>query len=123
MENDMLSIKLGAPPPALDSWGTVADLGSTIIEGDVLAFGHIHFGTPTAPVSAGYFACTKGQFDMVYPFTEHATVIEGECVLRNGNTGESVHYRAGDSWFIEKGTPISWHILTDRLTKHYLAVA
>ncbi|QCP54270.1 DUF861 domain-containing protein [Trinickia violacea] len=118
----MHSIKLGTFPHELDAWGTVADLGSTIVEGDVKAFGKVHYGTPASPVSAGYFACTKGKFNMTYPFTEQATVLEGECVLRNENTGEAVHYTVGDSWFIEKGTPIAWEILSDRFTKHYFAV-
>jgi uncharacterized cupin superfamily protein len=119
----MHSIKLGAKPPALEPWGTVADLGATIIEGDVLVFGLTHHGDEHTPVSAGYFACTKGKFDMTYPFDEHATVIDGECTLTRRDTGQSVHYKAGDSWFIEKGAPISWHILSDTFTKHYLAVA
>lgn len=118
----MLSIKAGTPIPELESWGTVADLGSTITEGEVLAFGKITSGTPTSPVSAGYFACTKGAFNMEYPFTEQAIVLEGECLLTNRATGESVHYKAGDAWFVEKGTPISWKILTDRFVKHYLAI-
>jgi uncharacterized cupin superfamily protein len=118
----MHSIKLGNPPPELAPWGTVADLGSTIIEGEVLAHGRVHFGTPTAPMSAGYFSCTKGKFDMEYPFHEHATVVEGEVTLRNRITGEAVRYKAGDSWFIEKGTPISWEVHSERFAKHYFAV-
>ncbi|WP_233849500.1 cupin domain-containing protein [Paraburkholderia sp. HD33-4] len=119
----MMAIKAGAPIPELESWGTVADLGSTITEGEVLAFGKVSFGTPTSSVSAGYFACTKGKFDMDYPFTEQAVVLEGECVLLNRETGHSVHYKAGDAWFVEKGAPISWQILSERFVKHYLAVA
>ncbi|WP_179402483.1 cupin domain-containing protein [Burkholderia guangdongensis] len=119
----MHSIKAGAALPQLDSWGTVADLGSTITEGEAKASGHVHFGTPTSPVSAGYFACTKGKFEMVYPFSEHATVVEGECTLLNRTTGEAVHYKAGDGWFIEKGTPIAWDIQSERFVKHYMAVA
>lgn len=118
----MLGIKKGTAVPHLDAWGTVADLGSTITEGEVKAFGHVHFGTPTSPVSAGYFACTKGRFEMVYPFSEHATVIEGECELLNRDTGKAIRYQAGDAWFIEKGTLISWHVISERFVKHYMAV-
>jgi uncharacterized cupin superfamily protein len=122
-EQGMFSIKQGQIPGELDSCGTVADLGSEILEGEVKAFGKLTHGTPDAPVSAGFFACTKGRFRMVYPFTEHATVVEGSCTLLNSSTGESVTYSAGDSWFIEKGTPIEWHVLSERFMKHYLAVA
>lgn len=117
----MHSIHAGSVPSDLAPWGTVSDLGSTIVEGELNAFGKIHFGTPTSPLSAGYFACTQGKFTMTYPFNEHATVIEGECVLRDQNTGATVHFKPGDSWFIEKGTPVAWEIVTDRFVKHYFA--
>ncbi|MEP7351467.1 MAG: hypothetical protein ABI668_16185, partial [Sphingorhabdus sp.] len=63
--------------PELDSWGTVADLGSEIVDGDGRCFGKMIFGTPDAPLSCGYFAAVKGSFRMTYPFNEHAVVVEG----------------------------------------------
>jgi uncharacterized cupin superfamily protein len=118
----MKGIKLGAALPELESWGTVANLGSSLIQGEANAQGLVHFGTPTSPQSAGYFACTKGKFDMEYPFHEHATVLEGEVTLSNRKTGESIHFKSGDSWFIEKGTQISWDVHSERFVKHYFAV-
>lgn len=109
--------------PALDAWGTVADLGSTILEGEGAAAGKFTHGTPEAPVSAGYFSVTKSVFKMVYPFTEHALLLEGEVTLKNETTGESVTYKAGDGWMIEKGTPVLWTVHTPRLVKHYVAIA
>lgn len=117
----MFSIKQGSKPLALDAWGTVADLGSEILEGEVKAFGKITFGAPDSPISAGYFSCTQGKFRMLYPFNEHATVIEGSVTLVNEATGVAVSYAPGDSWFIEKGTPILWHVSSDTFTKHYMA--
>ena len=118
----MTPIKLGKMPEALDPWGTVAKLGSEILEGEVHAFGKMVFGAPDAAVSCGYFSCTKGKFRMVYPFHEHATVVQGIATLTNEVTGKSVTYSAGDSWFIEKGTPILWEIESDSFTKNYFAV-
>ena len=109
--------------PSLDSWGTVADLGSEILEGDCLALGKMVFGAPTDPVSSAYFGATRGVFRMTYPFTEHAVVLEGELTLTNEATGESRTYRPGEGWFVEKGTPVLWTITTDRFVKHYVAVA
>jgi uncharacterized cupin superfamily protein len=43
----------------LDAWGTVADLGSEILEGEVKAFGKMTFGAPTDPVSSAYFGTTQ----------------------------------------------------------------
>ena len=118
----MLALKSSLIPD-LDAWGTVADLGSVIVEGEGKASGKFTHGTPEAPVSAGYFGVTKSVFKMVYPFTEHAVVLEGEVTLKNETTGETVTYKAGDGWTIEKGTPILWTVHTPRLVKHYLAVA
>lgn len=74
---------------ALDAWGTVADLGSTILEGEVKAFGKMTFGAPTDPVSSAYFGATQGKFRMEYPFNEQATVVTGEVILTEEATGNS----------------------------------
>ncbi|KAF1027155.1 MAG: hypothetical protein GAK40_01121 [Burkholderia plantarii] len=109
--------------PELDAWGSVTDLGATLLAGDGLISGRMTFGEPTSAVSAGYFACTQGKFEMVYPFDEQALVVEGEATLRDARTGVAVRYRAGDGWFVEKGTPVIWEIHSARFVKHYLAVA
>jgi uncharacterized cupin superfamily protein len=119
----MYSIKPDENVPDMEELGTVADLGATILEGEAKVSGLLTHGSPTSPVSAGWFGCTRGRFDMVYPFTEQATVVTGEVTLRNGLTGEAVRYRAGDSWFVQKGTPVTWEIHTARFVKHYFAVA
>ncbi|WP_392664478.1 cupin domain-containing protein [Amaricoccus sp. B4] len=109
--------------PALDSWGTVADLGSEILEGECAALGKMVFGAPADPVSCAYFGATRGVFRMTYPFNEHAVVVEGEVTLKNEATGESRTYGPGEGWFVEKGTPVLWTVKTDRFVKNYLAVA
>ncbi|HEX7391092.1 MAG TPA: cupin domain-containing protein [Acidiphilium sp.] len=118
----MLALKSGAIP-ALAPWGSITDLGSESLDGDVKAFGAITHGTPDAPLSAGYFGCTQGAFRMVYPFTEHAVVLEGEVTLLNEATGDAVTYKPGDAWMIEKGTPVRWTIHTPHFVKHYMAAA
>ena len=106
----------------LDAWGTVADLGSEILEGEVKAFGKMTFGAPTDPVSSAYFGTTHGKFRMVYPFTEQATVVTGEVVLTDEGTGQSTRYKAGDSWFVTKGTAVLWEVASESFVKHYFAV-
>ena len=109
--------------PELDSWGTVADLGSEILEGDCQALGMMVHGAPTDPVSCAYFGATRGRFRMTYPFSEHAVVLEGEVTLTNEATGETRTYGPGGGWFVEKGTPVLWTVRTDRFVKNYLAFA
>lgn len=106
----------------LDAWGTVADLGSEILEGEVNAFGKMTFGAPTDPVSSAYFGTTQGKFRMVYPFAEQATVVTGEVLLTDESTGQTTRYKAGDSWFVTKGTPVLWEVVSDSFVKHYFAV-
>ena len=63
----MIPVKNGEYPAQLDSWGTVANLGSEILEGECIASGKLVHGSPDAPISCGYFGVTRGVFRMVYP--------------------------------------------------------
>ncbi|NCE86229.1 cupin domain-containing protein [Pseudomonas sp. Q1] len=107
---------------ALDAWGSVADLGSQILEDEVRAFGKMTFGAPTDPVSSAYFGTTQGKFRMIYPFAEQATLLTGEVILTDESTGQSARYKAGDSWFVTKGTPVLWEVVSASFVKHYFAV-
>ena len=118
----MTPIKQGTTFTELDALGTVADLGSEILEGEGKAFGRMTFGAPTDALSAGYFAVTKSKFRMVYPFNEQATVVSGEVTLTDEATGKTTTYRTGDSWFVEKGTPVLWDVTSEAFVKHYFAV-
>lgn len=109
--------------PDLDAWGTLADLGSEVLEGEGLAFGKMVSGTPDAPLSCAFFATGKGRFRMTYPFNEHAVVVEGSATLTNERTGEAQTFAPGEAWYVEKGTPVLWEIHSDRFTKNYCAIA
>ncbi|MCE3028086.1 cupin domain-containing protein [Salinicola sp. DM10] len=115
-------IDTGLTTKDLDSIGSVEELGATIEEGDVQAFIKMTLNTPQDAVSAGYFGTTSGRFRMVYPFTEQACLISGEVILTNETTQERIHYKAGDSWLYEKGTPVLWEVVSSEFVKHYLAV-
>ncbi|WP_438284338.1 cupin domain-containing protein [Pseudomonas alabamensis] len=115
--------KHGIQLSELDAWGSVADLGSEILEGEVKAFGKMTYGGPDDPVSSAYFGTTRGTFRMVYPFNEQAVVVTGEVQLTDESTGQVTRYKAGDAWFVTKGTPVRWEILSESFVKHYFAVA
>ncbi len=115
----MNSFKLNQPIPQLQPIGSVSVLGATPGAGDPQAGLNMVFGTPTDKLSCGIFSATKGTFTMIYPFTEHATVLEGEVALTVN--GETTHYHKGDSWFVEQGTAVEWEVLTDRFVKNYFA--
>jgi len=106
----------------LDSWGSVTDLGSEILAGEVNAYGRMTHGAPTDPISAAYFGTNQGKFRMTYPFSEQATVLTGEVLLTDESTGVTTRFKAGDSWFVEKGTPVVWDVVSEAgFVKHYLA--
>lgn len=100
----LTTIKHNVQLSELDAWGTVADLGSEILAGEVRAFGKMTFGAPTDPVSSAYFGTTQGKFRMVYPFAEQATVVSTTSPLT-------------------KGTPVLWEVVSEYFVKHYFAVA
>ncbi|MHC3973417.1 cupin domain-containing protein, partial [Pseudomonas aeruginosa] len=54
---------------------------------------------------------------------EQATVVSGEVRLTDESTGQSTLYKAGDSWFVSKGTPVLWEVADGGFVKHYYAVA
>jgi uncharacterized cupin superfamily protein len=118
----MKPLLLNHPLPELMNIGSVSNLGSTIIDGDPQAGVAMIYGQPGDNLTCGLFSCTRGVFRMEYPFAEHATVLEGSVRLTNERTGDSVEYQQGDSWFVEKNTPVHWEITSDRFVKHYLAV-
>lgn len=119
----LTAIQQGIALDQLDAWGTVADLGSEILEGEVRCFGKMTAGAPTDAVSAAYFGTTKGKFRMTYPFNEQATVVTGEVILTDESSGQKTHFKAGDTWFVTKGTPVLWEVVSDSFIKHYYAVA
>jgi uncharacterized protein len=120
----LTAIQQGTQLSDLEAWGKLSDLGAQILEGgDIGAFGKMTHGAPTDAVSAAYFGTNQGKFRLVYPFSEQATVVQGEVRLTDESTGETRTFKAGDSWFVTKGTSTVWEVLSDGFVKHYLAFA
>lgn len=118
----MIPFKLNMDRVALDDWGTPENIGAQTLDGSVRVSGKIVFGTLEAPVSGGLYSATRGRYRVVYPFDEHATLLDGELLITDEKTGDSVLYRAGDSWIIAAGTPVVWEVRSDSIRKSYLAV-
>ncbi len=117
----MQKIKTNITLQELDSWGTVVDLGSELLEGTGKAYGQFTLGNPELPVSGGYFGVEKSIFRMTYPFNEQATIVTGSITLTNEATGEKWTFNQGDSWIVEKGTTVLWEVNSDFFVKHYLS--
>ena len=105
----------------LDSWGTPEDIGATTVAGPIAVSGKFLIGGPDKPVFGGLYAATKGAYRVVYPFHEHATLIDGELAITDEASGETTVYGPGDSWIIAKGTAVTWDIRSARIRKSYVA--
>ena len=116
----MLPLLLNAPIPELKPWGTPESLRGTTLEGEVRISGLAILGDGRSELSAGWFAASRGRYRLVYPFHEHATLVEGELALTSEATGQTVLFGPGDSWVIAKGEAVVWDIRGDRAVKHYL---
>lgn len=77
----MHAFKLKHPVPELQPIGSVSLLGATPTVGDPQVAGAMIYGEPQDAFTCGLFSSTEGSFTMTYPFTEHATVLEGEVEL------------------------------------------
>jgi uncharacterized cupin superfamily protein len=118
----MIPFKLDMTATPLDDWGTPEDIGAQTLDGAVKVAGKIVFGSLDAPVSGGLYAATRGRYRVVYPFDEHATLIDGELAITDEASGETVVYGPGDAWIIAAGTAVVWDIRSDAIRKSYLAV-
>lgn len=115
----MLKIKKNMTLDELESWGSIVDFGSELIEGEAKVFGEFTVGNPDIPINGGYFGVTKGIYRMKYPFSEQATIVTGQITLTDEKTGEKWILKEGDSWVVEKDTELLWEVNTDFFIKHY----
>ncbi|OCO98836.1 MULTISPECIES: cupin domain-containing protein [unclassified Ensifer] len=105
----------------LADWGKPEDIGAVTVEGDVRVAGRFDLGSPQSEVFGGVFVATRGQYRLVYAFHEHATLLSGRLELTDEITGQTISCDPGDSWIIAKGTPVLWTIVSDRISKSYVA--
>ncbi len=117
----MLSFTLDMSREPLDAWGAPEDIGASTLEGPIEVSGKLLFGSFESPVSGGLYAATKGKYRVIYPFHEHATLLDGELALTDESTGQTTVYGPGDSWIIAKGTSMLWDIRSAAIRKSYLA--
>src|SRR5262245_35035029 len=73
-QSDLVEV---SPPGGLKPGDTM--LGGTVLEGVVKISVRIDYAQGN--VTSGIFQATKGKVRIVFPFTEHATVIDGNVTL------------------------------------------
>jgi len=99
--------------------GPPEDLGGTVVSGDPRISARIDYGDGTA--TAGVFQATRGDVLIDFPFTEHATVIEGAVTLTD-ETGQTARLLPGDSYLIQQDSSIFWHVARSFVQKSFFNV-
>jgi uncharacterized cupin superfamily protein len=103
----------------LTDLGPPGNLGGTVLEGDPKISARFDYGDGIA--TAGVFQATRGDVLIDFPFTEHATVIEGEVTLMD-ETGQTATLGPGDSYLIKQDSLIFWHVARPFVQKSFLSV-
>jgi uncharacterized cupin superfamily protein len=101
------------------SLGPPEGLGGKVLEGKPEIFARVDFSANG--MTAGLFMSTRGLIEVTFPFTEHATILEGEVTLTD-QTGQSHFYRPGDSYLIKQGSIIRWDVKGDRVIKSFFNI-
>jgi uncharacterized cupin superfamily protein len=100
----------------LSDLGSPESLGGTVVAGDPRISARIDHAR--GGVLAGVFQATRGSVLIHFPFTEHATILEGEVRLTD-QWGNRASLQAGDSYFIRQGSDILWEVNGPRVQKSF----
>ncbi|AKJ05696.1 hypothetical protein ATI61_102753 [Archangium gephyra] len=99
--------------------GPPEGLGGRVIEGNPQIFARIDYSAKG--VTAGLFKATRGTLEVTFPFTEHATILEGDVTITD-STGQRHLYKPGDSYFIRQGQVITWEVKDNQVIKSFFNV-
>lgn len=105
--------------------GSPESLGAkTLSKTEIKLYARLDFGGGEAPLTTGLFEVTKGRFCFTYPFSELATLIDGEIEITD-EAGNSVTYQGGDwrSWFIRKGATVVWDVKSEKARKSFFSAS
>jgi len=101
------------------SLGGPGNLGGKVLSGNPEIFARIDF--QRGPITGGLFKATAGLIEVTFPFTEHATILEGEVTITDG-TGQSHTYKPGDSYIIQQGQVVRWEVKNGYVIKSFFNV-
>jgi len=107
------------PDNQLVDLGNPGDLGGEVIEGNPRISARVDFQQDNK--TAGVFEATTGVVRITFPFTEHATILEGEVTITDAD-GQVHSYKPGDSYFIQQGAVVLWDVKGHRVRKSFFNV-
>ena len=95
-------------------------VGGEILEGNVRIF--IRLDYVNGNVNGGIFESTAGKARVVFPFTEHATLLRGRVRITDVATCTRQLMKPGDSYVIQQGTTVIWETIAPRAQKSFLNI-
>ncbi|OJH35291.1 cytoplasmic protein [Cystobacter ferrugineus] len=122
---------VGAPSMLVYASNTTVDQSTLVPLGAPESLGgRVLAGSPTLSarvdynargMSAGIFKATSGRIEITFPFTEHATILEGEVTMTD-ETGQSHTFKKGDSYFVRQGQVVLWDVRTPYVIKSFFNI-
>ncbi|HLL55079.1 MAG TPA: cupin domain-containing protein [Myxococcaceae bacterium] len=116
----MYSPRNGIDPRSLLPLGDPAAIGGEVLSGNPQLSGR--FDLRADNLTAGVFLTTTGAFRVTFPFTEHATILEGEVTLTDEQSGESRTLGPGDSYLIRQNQTVRVDVRSSHLIKSFFNV-
>ncbi len=99
--------------------GPVEGLGGRVLEGEPRIYARIDYSRNG--MTSGLFKSTTGKVEVTFPFSEHATILEGEVTVTD-ETGQSHSYKTGDSYFIRQGQVVLWDVKGKQVIKSFFNI-
>ena len=99
--------------------GPVEGLGGRVLEGEPRIYARFDYSRNG--MTSGLFKSTTGKVEVTFPFSEHATILEGEVTITD-ETGQSHSYKAGDSYFIRQGQVVLWDVKGKQVIKSFFNI-
>ena len=104
---------------SLSPMGSPEELGGEVLEGQPILSARVDF--QERGMTAGIFKATTGKVRIHFPFTEHATILEGEVTLTD-EMNQTRTLKQGDSYFIRKGQIIVWDVKGKHVIKSFFNI-
>ncbi len=84
---------------------------------------HPFFATDDEAILTGVWEGAPSVLEIdAYPVHELMTVLAGSVTITDHDTHKAETFTTGDTFFVEKGTPLTWEI-TQTLRKYYVIIS
>ncbi len=106
----MSDYRQGVKQLKIEPLGELEAFGWTVVSGKPTHAGRFDYGSFETGPLVGIWSCTPGIIEMAsQPYNEFVTLFDGE-VNATLNDGPPVALKAGDCFFVPKGSKIRWEI-------------